>query len=235
MKVSERGNSMQRGWLSLVIMAILVFVVAGGAIADEVYLRVAYVKKGPKIDGLLDDEAWKIAEQKGGKGILEWHLHGKPATYKSDLFICFDADNLYIAYKNYQKKDTVVATFTTDGSPSWTMDDDIGTFISTTYPASTWMQALSNPNSIRTTYGMGSNDSWDVACVIYDDYWVVEQCLPFDNFNIWPEAGDEWAGNFTRHIGANTGAGDTEWLSWSPLVKATFLDATTMCLLEFVK
>jgi len=225
----------KKTWLSLAAITILLFAITNMALANELSLRVPFVKKAPRIDGQLDDEAWRIAEQKGGKGTLQTHLNGKPATYKSDVFVCWDDDNLYIAYKNYQKKETVVATFFNDGDLSYTKDDDNGSFISTTFPAETWMQVITNPNGIRTTFGMGTNDSWEVAAEVYADYWVAEKAVPFDNFNTWPEVGDEWSANFTRHIGTNTDAGDIEWLSWSPLVQATFLDAASFCILEFIK
>lgn len=233
-KISKGDYSVKKNWLSFTIIALIIFAMTSLAFA-EVALKVPYVKKGPKIDGKLDDEAWTIAAQKGGKGALEWHLNGKPASHKTDILVCWDDDNLYIAYKNYQKKNTIIAEVFDDGGASFLTDDDNGSFISTTYPAGSWMQVITNPNGIRTTYGMGNNDSWDVAIDIQADYWVSEAAIPFDNFNEWPEVGDEWSGNFTRHIGVASGEGDTEWLSWSPLVRATFLDATTMCLLEFVK
>lgn len=232
----QGGLSVKKTWLSMAFVALFILAFASLALAAD-YISVPYVRRGPKIDGKLDDEAWTIAEQKGGKALLEYNLNGRPASssYKVEVFVCWDDDNLYVAYKNYQKKNTVIAEHYNDGDASWLTDDDNQTFIAPSYPAFSHMQTISNPNAIRTTFGMGTNNSWEVEAAIYNDYWVVEKAIPFDNFNEWPEVGDEWSGNFTRHIGANSGAGDTEWLSLSSLVRDFFAEYDTFVILEFIK
>jgi hypothetical protein len=224
---------MKKSWLSLAIIATLVLAIAGLAVAAEVSLKVPYVKKAPNLDGKLTDEAWTTAAQKGGKGILEYHLNGKPAPkdLRSEVLVCWDDDNLYVAYKNFQDEKTIIADITNDGGATWTGDDDVEFFIHTMFPATAWKQFVSNPNGIRSV----TTDGWEVAAEIYKDHWIVEAAISFDVFDEWPDKGDEWAANFSRHLGNYNGAGDVEWLTWSPLVKSTFLDATTLCLLEFVK
>lgn len=223
---------MKKTWV-MFFVAILVLALASFAFAAEVSVKAPYVKKGPNLDGKLDDEAWKIAEQKGGKITLGYHLNGKAASkdLKSEVYICWDDDYLYVAYKNYQDEKTVIATVTTDAGATWLSDDDVEFFIDPNFPALGYKQFVSNPNGIRSV----TLDLWDVAAEIYKDHWVVEAALPFDLFKMWPEAGDEWSANFSRHLGNYNGAGDTEWLTWSPLVKSTFLSAATLCLVEFVK
>ena len=47
----------------------------------------------PKIDGVLNDAAWKTAFKTNR---LTW-AHGRPATNKTQLLVTFDADNIYVA------------------------------------------------------------------------------------------------------------------------------------------
>lgn len=218
---------------SFFLIAILVLAIAGLAIAADISVRAPQVKKAPKLDGKLDDEAWKIATDKGGKITLDYHLNGKNASkdFPTEVYVCWDVDYLYIAYKCYQPEDTVIATVTSDGGSTWVVDDDIEFFLETEYPAYSFKQFVSNPNGIRSI----TLSDWDAVAEIYKDHWVVEMAIAFDAFGVWPDVGDEWAANFSRHLGNFNGAGDTEWLTWSPLVKSTFLDGSTLCLLEFVK
>jgi len=218
---------------SFFLIAILVLAIAGLAIAADVSVSAPQVKKAPKLDGKLDDEAWKIAADKGGKISLNYHLNGKAASkdFPTEVYLCWDVDNLYVAYKCFQPENTVIATVTNDGGSTWTCDDDIEFFIDTQYPAATYKQFVSNPNGILSV----TLNDWEAVAEIYKDHWVVEMAIAFDVFGEWPDVGDEWAANFSRHLGNFNGAGDTEWLTWSPLVQSTFLSAATLCSVEFVK
>ena len=140
----------------------------------------------------------------------------------------------YVAFKNYQPKNTVVAVSVNDGDPLWTNDDENEIFISTTYPGSRpYYQAIMNPLGAKS--GLNGNLDWDVAAEIYDEYWVVEVAIPFYIFdNYYPEIGDEWSINLTRRSHAHAG-GNGEWRCWSDLVVNTFLDPLTFGLLEFVQ
>jgi len=223
---------MKKNWRTILLITVFVLAIAGLAVASDV-VSAPYVKKAPILDGKLDDEAWQIAEQKGGKIKLEYHLNGRPATTKdiSEVYVCWDDDFLYIAYKNYQDEATVIANVTSDGGSTWTQDDDVEIFLDTNFPASAYKQFVSNPNGIRSV----TLDGWEAVAKIYKDYWVVEIAIDFATLGDWPDYGDEWAANFSRHYGALSGAGDEEWLTWSPLVGSTFLSAPTLLLLEFVK
>ncbi len=230
---TKEVHPVKKSWLSVSLIAILVLAMAGLAIAADVYVRAPQVKKAPNLDGKLDDEAWKIAADKGGKITLDYHLNGKPASkeFPTEVYVCWDLDYLYIAYKCYQPEDTVIATITSDGGSTWTCDDDVEFFLDTEYPSYSYKQFVSNPNGIRS---ITLND-WEAVAEIYKDYWVVEMALSFDVFGVWPDVGDEWGANFSRHLGNFNGAGDIEWLTWSPLVQSTFLSADTLCLMEFAK
>ncbi len=217
------------------IFVMLILVLSCSAFA-EMTLKAPYVKKAPKLDGKLDDEAWQIATQKGGKGEIAFFLNAAPIKKdKSDVFICWDDDYLYIAFKNYQKENTVVVNATTNGSDIWNTDDDNEIFLSTMYPgARPFLQAIISPEGVKTSSGFGSVDDWEVEALISKDFWVTEIAIPFDMLGFWPEVNDEWAINLTRRY-ANAKGTDEEWRTWSNLPVTTFLDPNVFSLLVFVK
>ncbi len=217
---------------SLLLAVILILTVGITALATDV-VSAPFTKDAPVLDGKLDDAAWALAAEKGGKVNLNYHLNGKKNTsgLETEVYVAWDYDYLYIAYKCYQDESTLINTIANDGGAVWIDEDDVEMFFDTMFPASTYKQFVSNPNGIRSVIAAG----WDVWAEIYKDHWIVEIAIPFDQFNVWPDVGDEWACNFSRHIGYLTGAGDGEWLTFSPLVGSTFLDPSTLCLLEFVR
>lgn len=222
-------------WLLKTLVLAVFFAVAFAASAEGI-ISAPYVRRAPVVDGVLDDDAWKIAEEKGGTGKIAYLLNAVPISdgWTSDVWICWDDDFLYVAFKNYQPKNTVVAVSVNDGDPLWTNDDENEIFISTTYPGSRpYYQAIMNPLGAKS--GLNGNLDWDVAAEIYDEYWVVEVAIPFYIFdNYYPEIGDEWSINLTRRSHAHAG-GNGEWRCWSDLVVNTFLDPLTFGLLEFVQ
>ena len=63
-----------------------------GLVRTEGALAVPLVTAPPKIDGKLDDEAWKRAQP-----MRLWSHGGKPALYDSVGYICRDKENFYFA------------------------------------------------------------------------------------------------------------------------------------------
>ncbi|MDD2430939.1 MAG: hypothetical protein PHC96_04515 [Firmicutes bacterium] len=222
---------MKKSLFSFALISILLLAVAGIASANDT-VSAPFVKNAPVLDGVLDDEAWELASQGGGKVSLGYNLNSMPASeVETEVYVAWDYDYLYVAFKAYQDESSVIATIANDGGAPWIDEDDVELFFDTVFPASSYKQFVSNPNGIRA----GVVDGWDVCAEIYDDYWVVEMAFPYDVFNMWPDVGDEWAVNFSRHVGFLTGAGDGEWFTFSPYVGSTFLDASTLCALEFAR
>ena len=66
--------------------------------ANEV--TAVFVEKAPRIDGRLDDDAWRGIEPITDF-IQIWPDDGSPATQRSEVRIAYDRDNLYFAFKFY--------------------------------------------------------------------------------------------------------------------------------------
>lgn len=219
-----------------VVLFVLLIAILSFSVAAEMMIKAPYVKKGPKIDGKLDDEAWQIAAEKGGKGEIAFLLNALPIKNdKSEVYVCWDDEYLYVAFKNYQKESTVVVTAAADGVDIWNTDDDNEIFLSTTFPGTRpFLQAIISPAGFKTSSGFGTVYDWDAAASITKDYWVTEIAIPFDMMNLWPEVNEEWAINLTRRY-ANAVGTDDEWRTWSNLPVTTFLDPNVFGILLFVK
>lgn len=221
--------------VSIIFATLLVVFIAFGAMA-EMTISAPYVKKGPKLDGKLDDEAWKIVEQKGAKAEIAYYLNALAVKEdKSEVMVCWDNDFLYIAFKNMQKEDTIFAEAVADGASIWVTDDDNEVFLSTTYPGTRpFLQAITNALGVKTSFNVGTIQDWDVAVEVYKDYWISEFAIPFDMLNAWPEASEEWAINLCRRY-ANGASTEREWMTWCNLPVTTFLDPLVFGVLLFTK
>src|SRR6185369_3254202 len=87
--------------------------------ADAYTARPARFATRPVIDGKLDEPVWKTATHLGGFTQLE-PKEGEPATEQTEVYLGYDADNLYIAARCHDAQpDNIVTT-------SLTPDTDIG-------------------------------------------------------------------------------------------------------------
>ncbi|MGD0089127.1 MAG: sugar-binding protein [Planctomycetota bacterium] len=183
-------------------------------------LKVAKVTQAPpKIDGVLDDEAWKEASKAENFKLSD----GAAPTGKCRMLLLQDDKNLYIAIECFEKeadlKKLKADVTEHDGELIWE-DDDIELFIDPSgkrdYP---YYQLI--VNSKGTTWdaympAAGEPDltwepKYEAKVKVGKESWCVELALPWSCFNRTEKSATEWAFNVSHVRSAG------ELIYWSPV------------------
>ncbi|HOA90432.1 MAG: sugar-binding protein [Bacillota bacterium] len=217
-----------RKWLGIVFLVVFVCSTVGFA---EAFVEAKFTDKPPKIDGVLDDEIWAKIVPRSDFSIST----GGTPDLKTEFWVAWDWDHLYVAIKNYVDTSKLAKNITVDGGATWE-DDENSVFLNPAFPEQVSMFQFSfNSIPVRTGLAYGGTprpeyDFWEVAIVEAEDYYIAEVKIAFDAVWAWPEVGDLWGFNIGRGCTVTGKA-----YSWSPLKSGNFIDATSFGILEFVK
>ena len=158
-----------------------------------------------KIDGKLD-EAFYRAVQPASDFVQIEPRDGEPATEKTEMWIGFDDDNVYVTFRCWESRmDRVVAKEMRRDSV-WASDDIVVLYVDTFNDGRNGFQFVMNSIGGRgegQAYNDGSfngdwNTVWDVATGRFDGGWTVEVALPFKSLRYQPGADQVWGINAVR-------------------------------------
>lgn len=162
----------------------------------------------PQIDGRLSDSCWSWAGEAkdfvlyGGRGY---------ATEKTEALILFDARNLYLGFRCFDrdigklKTDIFTrddAVFSDDCVEFFLIPPDSG--VLSGFPASSrYFHFAVNSRGVQyDEVGMSSPSNWDASwqcqASVQADRWEVEVALPFSELQTRVNDGTVWAVNFNR-------------------------------------
>ncbi len=173
----------------------------------------------PKIDGALDDEAWKTAATGDNFRLKE----GSKAQSKTKIYVTRDATTLYVAVECFDDEAGLKALKGAIGQHNqdgiWG-DDCVELFIDPTGKRETYYQFIVNFKAVtwEAFYAMpGSVDkTWNpdikAAAKVNKDSWTVEVAFPIAVFDRSDKSNAEWAFNVTR-----TRPMSGEGTFWSPV------------------
>lgn len=175
-----------------------------------------------RIDGALDEEVWATAKPATGF-VQSEPKEGEPATEPTDVFVAYDAANLYIAaYCHDREPDRIVVSeirkdFTTEEQDSFevildTFGDRRNGFVFMTNHEG----ARSDQQSANE--GRETNASWDAVWFVKTrqvaDGWTLEMAIPFKSLRFEKGEGHVWGVNFSRRIRRKN-----EIDYWSPVTR----------------
>jgi hypothetical protein len=210
--------------IGLYALSVLLFIMPGEtmAMAPEAEnlkpktIEAVRAEVPPKIDGVLDDECWKLAEPATGftqKKPDEF----QPAKEQTFAYVAYDNDYLYIAFNSLASNpDKIVANITSrDGliprGPGWdilSFDDAVQVLLDTFHDRRNYYSFMVNPRGTRTDGksggGMFGGETvwdciWDARARINDDGWSAEMAIPFCYLRFKSVAGEQtWGINFRR-------------------------------------
>ena len=164
--------------------------------------------KTPVLDGVLNDECWKLCDKadnfslNSGAGLPE-----KATT----AYICRDAVNLYIAYEcKDDKLDKLVAVSKSPEGESVWMDDCVEIFIDTKHDHLTYYHFMVNcvaskagSRKIKDSWGDAAPDEdfvpkWEAKTGRTADAWTIEIAIPWATLGMTPKAADMIGINLNR-------------------------------------
>lgn len=161
-----------------------------------------------KIDGVLDDEVWKIAEPVSGFLQTE-PKESEGATENTEVRVAFDADSLYIAAYCHDREPAklIVAALRKDFKED--EQDSFGVALDTFKDRRNGYIFFTNPEGAKADQqfaneGREVNASWDavwwVATSRVSDGWIAEIRIPFKALRFEPSDRATWGINFARRI-----------------------------------
>ena len=186
-------------------------------------LKANKLSQPPKIDGSLDDTAWKEASSASDF----WLANGEKPKGKARLLVGQDGKALYIAVECFEDeaalKNLAAKTTKHDGDDIWA-DDDVELFLNPAGQGQSYYQIIVNSRGVTwDAYHESPNKpdvSWEpryeATAKVGEKSWVVELALPWAIFDRTEKSQADWAVNVLH-----ARQSDQELLYWSPVFNTT--------------
>lgn len=198
---------MPRGLTAIILLLhCCVFVYSQPKITQAVKTSVA-----PRIDGSLDDAAWKDAPI-ATDFITNSPVYGKTATSKTEVRIVYDNTSIYIGAYLYGKPDEIRRQFTPRDNQQLADVDYFSVFLDTYKDRQNAYQFAVTTRNVQSDarvsvnyaadfglYGDLSWDAvWDSRVSFKGDGWVVEMRIPYFSIRFSKTPLQEWGIQFLR-------------------------------------
>ena len=174
-----------------------------------------------RVDGRLD-EAIYGALPPIGDFIQQEPLEGPPATEKTEVWLLFDDEALYVSFRLWESRpDNLVANEMRRDSNNIFQNDHVAFLIDPFYDRRNGIEFAINPLGGRWD-GQISNESafsadwnpiWDVKVGRFDGGWTVETAIPFKSLRYRPGRAQIWGFNARR---TNRTKNETSFLTRIP-------------------
>jgi hypothetical protein len=172
----------------------------------EKSVRIVRAAAPPVIDGVLDEEAWRLAVP-----LEDFHeiqpTEYAPASERTVVYLMYDADALYIAAQLYDREPgEITARILRQGERVFG-DDWFSVLLDPFNDKRSGYRFQTNANGLRqeALFQNISEEQWDwqgiwyTASTIDDRGWVAEMAIPFKTLSFDPN-NDTWGINFRRAI-----------------------------------
>ncbi|TYB76201.1 DUF5916 domain-containing protein [Bizionia myxarmorum] len=182
-------------------------------------LNIARTSTAPKIDGILDDVAWKQAQE--AKDFIQFSpqmgIKETPET-RTVVKITYDDDAIYVGAYLYDNPKNIMRQLTSRDNfgesdffgfilnPNNDGQNDTEFFV---FSSGTQADAINSPG-IGEDFGW--NAVWDSAVKIVDDGWIVEMKIPYRNLRFSNQETPTWGMQIHRHIHR-----DRSQYTWNPI------------------
>ena len=187
---------------------------------------------GPiKLDGVLDEAAWKRAPVADGF-VQSEPSTGQPATEPTEVRVVYDANTLYIgAYLHDREPNRIVVNEIRKDFKEEDQDD-FEVILDTFHDRHNGYVFITNVEGAkldRQVAGEGRevNASWDAVWDVKTrrvaDGWIVEMAIPFRSLRYDPSGDGTWGVNFSRRIRRKN-----EVTFWTPIPREFNLARLTL-------
>ena len=184
-------------------------------------IRAIKLRAPLKFDGRLDDEVY--AEFPGFGGMLQVSpQYNQPSTEKTEIWVMFDADNIYVAAKLYDNAppEKWIANELRRDTNQMRQNDHFGVAFDTFYDRRSGFMFYANVLGGFADYSVvdeGSpntdwNPVWDVKTGRFDGGWTLEMQFPFKSLRYTSGEDQVWGIQFRRSIRHKN-----EWTYWTPV------------------
>lgn len=193
--------------------------------AQQKTLQAIKAISSPRIDGSLDDAAWKNAPV-ATNFITNSPVYGNAANKATIVKVIYDDANLYIGAYLFDNPDSIRKQFTTRDGNNRADVDYFAVFIDTYKDRQNGFQFLATTRNVQSDarlsasaetgfgeYGDLSWDAvWDSKVAFHKDGWSVEFRIPFYSLRFSKNNIQDWGINFLRFSRRNN-----EGSFWNPV------------------
>ena len=227
--------------LRLILLAFLYFL-SPVCFAQERNIPAVKITQGIKIDGNLDDAAWKNIPATGDF-IISTPTFGKPSSKKTEVKITYDNTAVYVGAYMYDNPAEIRKQLTARDVVSFqnvdyflvgfdTYHDHQNAFVFRVTAAGTQGDARESQNGSNNggvVYDVSWDAVWESKTSIKADGWVAEMKIPFSALRFSKKEVQDWGINFARFIRAknensiwdpvdpNISGDINQWGNWSGL------------------
>ena len=161
-----------------------------------------------RIDGRLDEEIYRTTEAITGF-VQQEPEEFKPATEKTEAWIFFDEDNIYISARNWESHpERRVANEMRRDTAQLRQNDTFGALLDTFHDRRNGYIFYANAigglaDSQVTDEGPPNadwNTVWDVRTANFDGGWTIEMAIPFKSLRYQPGTDQTWGVNLRRVV-----------------------------------
>jgi hypothetical protein len=158
-----------------------------------------------QLDGRLDDEVYRELRP-GSDFIQEEPTEGAPATEKTEIWVFYDDDNIYVGARMWESEpDRMVVNEMRKDSPNVFQNENLTIVFDTFYDRRNGVGFVINPIGGRQD-GQITNERWnrdwntifDFGVGTFDGGWTAELAIPFKSLRYRPGASQVWGINARR-------------------------------------
>ncbi len=161
-----------------------------------------------RLDGTLDERVYQTAPS-ASEFVQQVPKDGMAATEKTDVWVMFDAENLYIAARCWDSAppEKWVADEYRRDTVQLKQNDGFGVALDTFYDRRNGFAFYTNPFGARADYAITDevadfnwNPVWDVRPGRFDGGWTVEMQVPFKSLRYKSGSEQVWGVQFRRIV-----------------------------------
>jgi hypothetical protein len=170
-------------------------------------LRATHITAPPKLDGVLDDEAWAGAPLSLGPWMSYNPMRGEAESQRTNVWIAYDDSAIYFAFKCFDSEPSKIRTTISRRDDAWS-DDWVAISLDSSRAGQVAYHMFINPSGIQMdALNTGSNGEdtspdwiWQSAGKVGSDGYSVEVRVPLESIRFRGGSDVEMGVLFFRRI-----------------------------------
>jgi hypothetical protein len=164
------------------------------AVEGQWLIQAVAVSEAPQIDGRLAEPCY--SQPPAATDFVQFHpLNGAKAAFATEVYVCFDAHNLYIAFRCHDPEPEKIRADVTPFA-GYVNNDEVAVMLDAFADSRTYVTFNVNPRGIRA----GADTIWKAAARIDENGWCAEIEIPFKSLRFPVRDIQEWGINFSRSV-----------------------------------
>ena len=168
-------------------------------------LRAIRLTEPLRVDGRLDEAVYE-RERPMSDFIQTEPQEGAPATEKTEIWVMFDEDNLYVTFRCFETQpERRIANVMQKDNGNLFQNDGVSFFLDTFYDRRNGVGFMIGPIGGRTDgqitderWNRDWNTIWDLKTADFDGGWAAEAVIPFKSLRYRPGQAQVWGFNARR-------------------------------------